>query len=117
PIFDPRAEQPGMELAAHIQASPARILLAAESAGRRELLLDLLRGRGIQPKVFDNFTGFVASSLNLGITVSAAVSGLRLDTPALEILTEAQLFGDRARQERRRRRAERDPAKILKELS
>ncbi len=36
---------------------------------------------------------------------------------ALEILTESQLFGDRARQERRRRRAERDPAKILKELS
>jgi transcription-repair coupling factor (superfamily II helicase) len=40
-----------------------------------------------------------------------------LEAPALEILTEAQLFGDRARQERRRRRAERDPAKILKELS
>ena len=35
----------------------------------------------------------------------------------LEILTEALLFGDRARQERRRRRSERDPAKILKELS
>src|SRR6202045_4120388 len=115
--IDPRAEQPGMELAAHIQASPARILLAAESAGRRELLLDLLRGRGIQPKVFDNFASFVASSLNLGITVSPAVSGWRLETPALEILTEAQMFGDRARQERRRRHAERDPAKILKELS
>ena len=53
----------------------------------------------------------------MGIAVSAAVSGLRLEKPSLEILTEAQLFGDRARQERRRRRAERDPAKILKELS
>jgi transcription-repair coupling factor (superfamily II helicase) len=115
--IDPRAEQPAAELASHIDASPARILLAAESAGRRELLLDLLRSRGIQVKIFDNFANFLASSLNLGITVSAAVSGLRLDTPALEILTEAQLFGDRARQERRRRRAERDPAKILKELS
>ena len=49
--------------------------------------------------------------------MSAAVSGLRLETPPLEILTEALLFGDRARQERRRRRSERDPAKILKELS
>ena len=55
--------------------------------------------------------------MHLGVTVSAAVSGLRLESPALEILTESQLFGDRARQERRRRRAERDPAKILKELS
>ena len=115
--IDPRAARCAAELAAHIQASPARILLAAESAGRRELLLDLLRGQGIQAKIFDNFSSFVASPLNLGITVSAAVSGLRLDAPPLEILTEAQLFGDRARQERRRRRAERDPAKILKELS
>jgi transcription-repair coupling factor (superfamily II helicase) len=115
--IDPRAEQPAQELAAHLAASPGRVLLAAESAGRRELLLDLLRGRGLQAKIFDNFAGFVASDLKLGVTVSAAVSGLRLESPALEILTESQLFGDRARQERRRRRSERDPAKILKELS
>ncbi len=115
--IEPRAEHPAAELISHIEASPARILLAAESAGRRELLLDLLRARDVQAKIFDNFAGFVASPLRLGITVSPAVSGMRLDTPPLEILTEAQLFGDRARQERRRRRADRDPAKILKELS
>jgi len=115
--IDPRSEQPAAELAAHIAASSARVLLAAESAGRRELLLDLLRARGIQAKVFENFAGFIAGGLQLGITVSGAVSGLRLETPPLEILTESQLFGDRAQQERRRRRAERDPAKILKELS
>ena len=113
---DPRAEQPAAELAAHIESAPGRVLLAAESAGRRELLLELLRGRGIQPKIFEDFAAFVASDLKLGMTVSAAVSGLRLETPPLEILTESLLFGDRARQERRRRRSERDPAKILKEL-
>jgi len=115
--IDARAEQPAAELIAHIEASSSRVLLAAESAGRRELLLDLLRGHGVQPKIFDGFAAFLNSDLRLGITVSAAVSGLKLEAPALEILTESQLFGDRARQERRRRRAERDPAKILKELS
>ncbi|GAC1668252.1 MAG: transcription-repair coupling factor [Steroidobacteraceae bacterium] len=115
--IDPRAERPAQELIAHIEASRGRILLAAESAGRRELLLDLLRGRDVQAKVFDSFANFLASPLTLGITVSAAVSGMKLEEPPLQILTEAQLFGDRARQERRRRRAERDPAKILKELS
>jgi transcription-repair coupling factor (superfamily II helicase) len=116
--IDARAEQPAAELVAHIDAaSHVRILLAAESAGRRELILDLLRGRNVQPKIFGDFAGFQQSGLSLGITVSAAVSGLKLDSPPLEILTESQLFGDRARQERRRRRAERDPAKILKELS
>jgi len=115
--IDPRAEQPAAALDAHIAATPARVLIAAESAGRRELLLELLRGRAIQCKIFENFAAFLASDVHLGVTVSAAVSGLRLESPALEILTESQLFGDRARQERRRRRAERDPAKILKELS
>ncbi len=115
--IDPRAEQPAAELVSHINAAQARILIAAESAGRRELILDLLRSRGVQAKIFDDFAAFQASGLKLGITVSAAVSGLTLEVPPLEILTESQLFGDRARQERRRRRAERDPAKILKELS
>jgi transcription-repair coupling factor (superfamily II helicase) len=115
--IDARADAPAAELVAHIGASRGPILLAAESAGRRELILDLLRGRDLAAKVFDNFAAFVASGLNLGITVSAAAAGLKLDAPPLEILTESQLFGDRARQERRRRRAERDPAKILKELS
>ncbi len=115
--IDPRAEQPAAELAAHLAASEARVLLAAESAGRRELLLDLLRGRGIQAQVFKDLASFVSSDLKFGVTVSAAVSALRLESPALEILTESQLFGDRARQERRRRRSDRDPAKILRELS
>jgi transcription-repair coupling factor (superfamily II helicase) len=115
--IDARAEAPAAELIAHIEASPARVLLAAESAGRRELLLDLLRSSGTAPKIFEGFAAYLNSGLRLGITVSAAASGLKLESPALEILTESQLFGDRARQERRRRRAERDPAKILKELS
>src|SRR5277367_6317791 len=76
--IEPRAEAPAAELVAHIRASPARILLAAESAGRRELLLDLLRGQDVQAKIFDGFASFIASPQSLGVTVSPAVSGLRL---------------------------------------
>jgi transcription-repair coupling factor (superfamily II helicase) len=115
--IDARAAEPAAELAAHLASSPARVLLVAESAGRRELLLDLLRARGIEARIFESFASFVGADQRLGITVSRAVSGLKLDAPPLEILTESQLFGDRARQERKRRRAERDPAKILKELN
>ncbi len=116
--IDPRAEQPAAELAAHIRASPARILLAAESAGRRELLLDLLRGRDIQPKVFDDFASFVAGSLSLGITVSAAVSGLQAGSAGAgnphrsAIVRRSCAAGAHGAAAR-----ERDPAKILKELS
>ncbi len=115
--IDARAASPATELIAYLDASCARVLIAAESAGRRELLLELLRKCDVHVKIFDTFAAFLNSNLKLGITVSAAVSSLRLSSPALEILTESQLFGDRARQERRRRRADRDPAKILKELT
>jgi transcription-repair coupling factor (superfamily II helicase) len=115
--IDARAEQPAAALAAYLNTSQARVLLAAESAGRRELLLELLRGRGISAQVYANFADFLAGHANPGIAICAAVAGLRLQTPALEILTESQLFGERARQERRRRRADRDPARILAELT
>ncbi|MFI4889966.1 MAG: transcription-repair coupling factor [Steroidobacterales bacterium] len=115
--IDSRAEEPAAALAAHLTASDARVLIAAESAGRRELLLDLLRARDIAPRVYAGFADFLAGDQKLGIAVCAAVGGMRLQVPALEILTESQLFGERARQERRRRRADRDPAKILAELT
>src|SRR5271170_452717 len=82
--IDARAEQPAAELVSHLNASAARILIAAESAGRRELILDLLRARGVQAKIFDSFAAFLASGLKLGIAVSAAVSGLTLEQPSLE---------------------------------
>ncbi|MFO1467136.1 MAG: transcription-repair coupling factor [Steroidobacteraceae bacterium] len=115
--IDTRAENPVAALLAHLRQARGRVLLAAESGGRRELLLELLRARDIVPRVHGSFEEFIAGDAPLGITVSPAVSGLALDSPPLEILTEAQLFGERARQERRRRRAERDPARILKELT
>jgi transcription-repair coupling factor (superfamily II helicase) len=105
------------ELAAHLAASPMRVLLAAESAGAASCCSICCAAAAFRRRSSRISRASSASDLKLGITVSAAVSGLRLESPPLEILTEAQLFGDRARQERRRRRAERDPAKILKELS
>ncbi|MDE2294516.1 MAG: transcription-repair coupling factor [Gammaproteobacteria bacterium] len=115
--IDVRAENPVAALAAHLAESPARALLVAESAGRRELLLDLLRAHGIRPSPFDSFAAFAHAPDPLGVLVSPTAAGLRLEAPPLEVLTEAQLFGERARQERRRRRADRDPARILEELS
>lgn len=115
--IDSRAAEPAAALAAYLAGGTSRVLLAAESAGRRELLLDLLRARDIRPTVYEGYADFAAGDKRLGITVSPTIGGLRLETPALEILTEAQLFGERARQERRRRRADRDPAKILAELT
>ena len=45
------------------------------------------------------------------------MAGLNIVTPPIAVLGEAQLFGQRARQERRRRRAQSDPQAILRDLT
>ena len=115
--IDVRAEQPAAELARFVKEFPGRVLLAAESGGRRELLSDLLHGRGVALDPIADWQSFVASDARVGLTVSPAAGSLLLESPALALLTEEQIFGERAQQERRRRRAERDPAAILRELT
>ena len=113
----PHADNPGAALHAFVLGFPGRVLFAAESAGRREILLDLLRGRDIEVTLFEDWRAFVDSTAPLGLTVSSSAGALLLDTPPLALITEEQIFGARAQQARRRRRAERDPATLLRELT
>lgn len=115
--IDARSEEPARDLARFLGDFPGRVLIAAESAGRREMLLDILQRRNVRPQLVDSWSAFVAGSAPLGITVSALSTGLVLTEPALALIGEEQLFGKRAQQERRRRRAERDPEKIIRDLT
>ncbi|MGH8186256.1 MAG: CarD family transcriptional regulator, partial [Steroidobacteraceae bacterium] len=115
--IDPRGEEPARELTRFLGEFAGRVLIAAESAGRREMLLDILRRRNVQPQLVDGWPAFVNGDARLAITVSPIATGLVLTEPPLALIAEEQLFGERARQERRRRRAERDPEKIIRDLT
>ena len=115
--LDQRREETVDAFAATLAAHPGRVLLAAESPGRRELLLDLLRPRGVTPRAVAGWSEFLASDAPLGITVAPLASGVALKEPLLTLYAEEQLFGERARQERRRRRSDRDPARIIQQLA
>jgi transcription-repair coupling factor (superfamily II helicase) len=115
--IDPRSEEPARELASFLQEFQGRALIAAESAGRREMLLDLLRRRQVSAQLIDDWTGFRDGSMELAITVAPIATGLLLLEPHIAVIAEEQLFGERASQERRRRRAERDPEKIIRDLA
>jgi len=115
--LDPRAEEPAAPLANYLTAAGGRVLLCADSAGRRELVLGMLRDHGLGPQVVEGWEPFLASEAALCVAVAPDVRGLVLPQAALSVVAEEQLFGERARQERRRRRAERDPGAILQELT
>jgi transcription-repair coupling factor (superfamily II helicase) len=114
--IDLRQDDPARPLLAFFREFSGRVLIAAESAGRREMLLDMLRNQQIEPRVMTEWAGFVDSKATLAITVSPISTGLVLEEPPLALIAEEQLFGERARQERRRRRPERDPEKIIQDL-
>jgi len=114
---DPRAPVPLAALAAFQAQFRGRVLLAADSAGRRELLLEMLRRQGLQAIEVSDWTGFVTGQQPLAIAVAPDVRGLLLPDRQVALVAEDQLFGERARQERRRRRPDRDPEAILRELA
>ncbi|HEY5809902.1 MAG TPA: transcription-repair coupling factor [Povalibacter sp.] len=114
---DQRSEDPALELAGFLAGFQGRVLIAAESAGRREMLLDILRKRHVVPELVDQWSSFRDSDAPLAITVSSLSTGLVLEQPHVALIAEEQLFGERARQERRRRRPERDPEKIIRDLT
>ncbi len=114
---DARSEDPARELASFLAEFSGRALIAAESAGRREMLLDLLKRRQVEPQLVESWSVFNESSAPIAITVSPISTGLVLREPAVALIAEEQLFGERARQERRRRRPERDPEKIIRDLT
>jgi len=112
----PRSEQPAGALQTFIDGFPGRILITAESAGRRETLRDQLSGFGIRPVALADWPEFMASGEALAITVAPLEQGLVLGSPALAVLPESLLFGERARQTRRRKPV-RDPASIVRNLT
>ena len=115
--LDQRRDESIKAFALLLAAHPGRVLLAAESPGRRELLLDLLRPHGVEARVVAGWEEFLASDAPLALTVAPLASGLALVDPAVTLYAEEQLFGERARQERRRRRSDRDPARIIQQLA
>jgi len=115
--FQPRAERPAEDLERFLAEFPGRVLIAAESAGRREVLLETLRSYGLRPASCEGWAEFVErDTLRLALTVAPLEQGLLLTDPQLAIVAEPQLYGERVRQTRRRVPS-RDPEAIIRNLA
>lgn len=99
------------------QIKPEHTLIAVESPGRREAMLDLLKKYDLTPTVYENWGDFQFQPQRLGIIVAELDSGIKLPSANLEIITESQLYGDRVYQRRRRSAKNRDPDAIIRSLA
>ncbi|OOG41814.1 transcription-repair coupling factor [Rhodanobacter sp. C06] len=140
-----KGEEPGTSLRHFLENYRGRVLVAADSAGRREALLEMLAGAGLKPTPVAGWQAFLtgasaaagaasaatdeariaaeaapatARAARFAITIAPLEQGFALTSPALTVLTERELFGERVRSERRRRRgAARDPDAIIRDLT
>ena len=113
-----RDHLPADALKAFLASYPGRVLIAADSPGRREALLEILHAADVRPEVLPDFGAFLpqAGEGKLAIAVAPLEDGFALDEPQFTVLTERQLFPERAAQPRRRRRAVREPEAIIRDL-
>jgi transcription-repair coupling factor (superfamily II helicase) len=113
----PRAEVPHAALFDWLKNYRGRVLLVAETAGRREVLRGLLRDHGFEPEACAGWPEFLAGHMPLALTYADLEKGLWLDDPAITVITEPQLYGERAAQRRRRSEAARDIGTIIRDLA
>jgi transcription-repair coupling factor (superfamily II helicase) len=105
------------DIKAYLAQTQDRVMFIAESAGRREALLDWLKPLGILPRVHGSWLDFAADRNRYGISLGPLQDGFRLDDDALAVVSEAQIFGQRAPVLSRRRGKVRDPETVLRDLS
>ena len=112
-----RAEVPHAALFDWLGQYPGRVLLVAETPGRREVLRALLHDHGFYPEPCADWPAFVGMTAPLALSVADLEKGLLLSEPALAVITEPQLYGERAAQRRRRSQASRDIGTVIRDLA
>ena len=94
-----------------------RLLFCAESAGRREVLGDLLKTIDIRPAEVDYWHQFIASDVPYCITTYPIDQGVYCPDQGICLITEGELFGQQVMQRRRRSKAAESPDYVFKNLA
>lgn len=112
-----RHQQPLSALASLVESFDGRILFSAETLGRREALLTLLRQIHLDPRPHSSFHDFLESTEKLGMIIAPLDAGFQLNDSAVLVLTENELTGRRVMQRRLRKKSTQDPDALIRDLT
>ncbi len=111
-----RARNPAERLCAFLDTLAEPVLFCAESPGRREVLDEFLARAGIVTRHFDGLADFLAAPRGgPGLVVTPIDNPVWCD--AFALITETQLFGSRADDERSPAVRAIDPDQIIRNLT
>ncbi|HEY4138164.1 MAG TPA: transcription-repair coupling factor, partial [Casimicrobiaceae bacterium] len=98
---DRRADDPLAALKRAIDLFDGRILIVAESAGRRETMQHYFAEYGLRPTLTEGFATFVASDAKLALGVAPLAAGFVWPAATLAVVTEAELYAGIVRRGKR----------------
>ncbi len=114
--IDARAKEPLTLLNHFLNTFHGRVLIAAETQGRRETIMELFKQHDMPGKV-KSWQNFLESDIKFGIAIMPIEHGLIIHEPNIAIITEAQLFGERVMQRRLRKRKQQDADAVVRNLT
>ena len=115
--IEAKASEPLGALRRFLDEFPGRVLFTAESAGRREVLLELLARLKLRPQEVDGWPAFLQTKERLAISIAPLDDGLLLQQPQLALIAESPLFGQRIMQRRRREKTRDAGENVIKNLT
>ena len=96
---DRRSEDPLGALKNHLASFPGRVLLLAETAGRRETLTAMFAEHGLKPETCTDLPTFLSGKAQLALGIGPLQAGFALEK--LTFITETELFAGTPRRTRR----------------
>ncbi|MBA3695799.1 MAG: transcription-repair coupling factor [Methylotenera sp.] len=116
-----RAEKPLHKLQDFIKDFSGRVLIAAESLGRRETISQLFIEHNLQPALIETWAEFISSDTKVMLGIAPLHHGVSVadtSSSSFAIITEAELYAATVRQQRRREKEKaRSTEGMLKDLS
>jgi len=114
---DRRADDPLAALKRFLGATDARVLICAESAGRRETMQQYFSEYGLALPLADGWVSFAAGTANCALAVAPLHAGFLWPAAKLAFVTEAELYAGVVRRGRRDAARRSNVDAMLRDLS
>ncbi len=115
--LDHKNQQPMHRLKDWLIKEPVKTLIAAESAGRKEQIVEWLHDAQLEYEQVANWQAFKDCTSSLVLAVFPIQQGCLSRSEHWQIIAEAQLYGDQVRQVSESKVDQRDPSFIIRNLA
>ncbi|MCP3675133.1 MAG: transcription-repair coupling factor [Gammaproteobacteria bacterium] len=99
------------------ESSNDKLLICADTAGRRESIVELLSRNTIKSHTVESWDEFLDSNHQLNICIAPIDQGFNLPSQNLMLISENQLFGQQQIRQQQRKQQTIDPDSIIRNLA